>query len=165
MRRIFVILVVIIGAVVNTNAQIPEQSIIVECPGFSDRELFDFAQEWFNTTNRDLLSNDRKLVWNNSMFIRQNEKNEHSYKIYGEVEYSFLRGMGIQFVVVFSLKIECKNEKIKFSMGNGRGYALTNTGGRTNANLKKTDGDDEWVLLSEDIRSFFTVRIKTINDW
>jgi len=165
MKKIIVLLVVIIGFGFNSKAQISEQSIVIQCPGFSEKELFDFAQEWFNTTNRDLLSEKRKLMWNNSMFIRQNEKNEHSNKVYGEVEYSFLRGMGTQYVVFFSLKIECKNEKIKFSMGNGRGYALTNTGGRMNASLKNTDGDEEWALLSENIRSFFTEKIKTINEW
>jgi hypothetical protein len=165
MKRIFVFLVVIIGFAVSANAQIAEQSIVVKCPGFSDRELFDFAQEWFNTTNRDLLSNNRKLTWNNNMFIRQNEKNEHSYKVYGEVEYSFIRGLGQTYVVFFSLKIECKNEKIKFSMGSGRGYVLNNTGGRVNVSLKSTDGDDEWELLSSDIQLFFTERIKTINEW
>ena len=165
MKKSLLILVAIIGFGYTINAQIAEQSIIVKCPGFSDIELFDFAQEWFNTTNRDLLPDNRKLSWGNNMFIRQNEKNDHSYKVYGEVEYTFLRGMYQNYVVFFSLKIECKNEKIKFSMGNGRGYVENNTGGRMNVSLKNTDGDDEWELLSSDIKLFFTDRIKTINEW
>lgn len=165
MKKIFVVLVISIGFAINTSAQISEQSLVVNCPGFSEKELFDFAQEWFNTTNRDLLPSNRAIAWNNSMFIRQNEKNEHSYKVYGEVEYSFLRGMAQTYIVFFSLKIECKNEKIKFSMGDGRGYTVGSNGGRSNVSLKKTDGDDEWGLLSSSIQLFFTERIKTINEW
>ncbi|MDR1847496.1 MAG: DUF4468 domain-containing protein [Bacteroidales bacterium] len=148
----------------SMNAQIKEQSVVVECPGYSATELCDFAQEWFNTTNRDLLSTDRKLNWNNSMFIRMNNVNYNSGKVYGEVEYSFLRGMLQTYVVFFSLKIETKDGKIKFSMGNGRGYAITRDG-KENVSLKSTDGDDEWALLKADVQQFFTSRIKTINNW
>ena len=166
MKKNVILFVLMLSAVFYSKAQkydaYESQSLEISTKGISVDDLFSYAKEWIIVYAgiADNETRNKLQGWYNiqTSYVAEDF---NSKKMFGLLEYRFIRGIMTTNVATFKLIIACKENKIKLTMCGGHLETLDNKGGSIPAKMKNTDGDMEWEQLKISFTKFFTTAIYT----
>jgi len=164
MKKSIILMAVMLSALLCAKAQkydaYEPQSLEISTNGISLDDLFSHAKEWVLVYAgiADNATRDKSGGWYaiQTSYITEDF---NSKKVYGMLEYRFIRGLGVSHIATFKLIISCKDNRVKLTMCGGHLEALDGKGGSSPLKMKTTDGDMEWEQLKASFTHFFKTAV------